>query len=77
MRIPENGLDHSGVFKLVPKWDKFINVLEDYVENKDICWIKWTTFNFIRMSHKVFLNKGILKIFSTLLKKIKNCGVVL
>jgi len=32
MWIPENGFDHSRVLKFVPKWDKFINVHEHYVE---------------------------------------------
>jgi len=26
------------------------------LKNKDTCWIKWTTFNFMRMSHSVLMN---------------------
>ena len=35
--------------------------LKIMLKNKDTCWIKWTTFNFMGMSHKVFMKQGILK----------------
>lgn len=76
--MTENNFDHSRVFKLVSKWDKFINMLEDYVE-KQRFGLNETTFNFMKMSRTIFTNWGVLRIENLLYftKKFINCGLVL
>jgi hypothetical protein len=33
--MQESDFYHDGIFKFVPRWNKRINVLEDYVEKND------------------------------------------
>lgn len=76
--MPENNFDHSRVSKLVPKWEKFISMLEDYVEKQRFglnelhltSWRCLIQFLWTRGSY-------LLKIFCTLPKNFLNCGLVL
>lgn len=52
---------YGKIFKLVPRWDKCINVSRHYVENKIILqWYKSATFNSVKTTHLIFISWGIL-----------------
>jgi hypothetical protein len=50
----------GGFFKLVPRWDKCINVAGNYSGGRELQWNKLGTFNTVKATHLIFTTWGIL-----------------